>query len=276
MLRNLIVISLRNLLKGKFYTIINILGLTLGITCSLFLIFFVRDELSYDRFFKNGKDIYRVVSNITETDNQFQWAVAQIPFAPTAKREFPEVMDAVRLSGAGRMIFKKDGENFYEENMVYADSNVFHVLTLPFIQGDPVKCLYEPNSVVLTESMAKKFFGKADVVGESLEGENQSFKITGVIKDLPKNTHLIDLTDNGPSGFISYSSLQGFRQTGSWGNFGVATYLYTPGLKDPAAFQKKIQVIYDKYCAEIFKKFGVNIQYELQNIRDIHLLPFHL
>ena len=81
-------------------------------------------------------------------------------------------------------------------------SDVFQVFTLPFIQGDPVKCLYDPYSVVLTESMAKKFFGKTDVVGETLEGENQSYKVTGVISDLPKNTHLIDLTgDDGPSGF---------------------------------------------------------------------------
>ncbi len=266
MLKNLVKISIRNLLKGKFYTILNILGLTLGVTCSLFLLFFVKDELSYDRFFEKGKDIYRVVTRITETDNQFLWAVAQIPFGPTARSEFPEVSKYVRLSGAGRMLFKKGNDNFYEEHFAYADSDMFQVLTFPFIQGDPTTCLYEPNSIVLTKDIALKYFNKTDVVGETLEGEGTTYKITGVIKDIPKNSHLRDLT-----GFISYSSLKGYMLTGSWGNFGVATYLYTPGLKDPAEFEKKIQKINEKYCVPIFKPYGVTMKYELQNIRDIHL-----
>ncbi len=266
MLRNLIKISIRNLLKGKFYTLINILGLTLGITCSLFLIFFVKDELSYDRFFEKGKDIYRVVTNITETDNQFQWAVAQIPFAPAAKQEFPEVAQAVRISDAGRLMFKKEDSNFYEEHFAYADSTIFQVLTFPFLQGDPEKCLDEPNSIVLTRDIAMKYFGKIDVLGETMEGEGLTYKVTGVIKNIPKNTHLREL-----NGIISYSTLQDYRKTGNWGNFGVATYLYTPGLKDPKAFQNKLQKIYDKYCAEIFKPYGISFKYELQNIRDIHL-----
>ncbi|HLF35642.1 MAG TPA: ABC transporter permease, partial [Cyclobacteriaceae bacterium] len=266
MLNNLIKISFRNLINGKFYTLINVLGLTLGISCSLFLLFFVLDELSYDRFFDKGKDIYRVVTHITETDNQFTWSVAQIPFAPAAKRDYPEVDQYVRINQAGRLMFKKGEDNLYEENIAYSDSVIFQVFSFQFLSGDRVTCLYEPNSIVLTRDLAMKYFDKVDAAGETLEGEGQRYKVTGVIENIPKNTHLRDL-----EGFISYNTLQDFRREGSWGNFGVATYLYTPGLSDPSAFQEKVQQIYDKYCAEIFKPFGVSFKYELQNIPDIHL-----
>ena len=248
MIKNLIKVSIRNLLNGKFYTLINLLGLTLGISCSLFLMFFVLDELSYDRFFDKYKDIYRVITHITETDNQFTWSVAQIPFAPAAKKDFPEVEQYVRINEAGRLMFRKGGDNFYEEHFAYSDSLIFQVFSFPFIQGDRTTCLYEPNSIVIDRDIAMKYFGKTDVVGEMMEGEGLNYKITGVIENIPKNTHLRDF-----KGFISYSTLQDFRKQGSWGNFGVYTYLYMPGLKSLKDFQGKVQQIYVKYCAEIFR-----------------------
>ncbi len=266
MIRNLIKISFRNILKDKSYSIINILGLTLGISCSLFLIFYVMDELSFDKFHEKGEDLYRVVTEITEVDNQFTWAVAQTPFAPTAKKDYPEVKEYTRISGSGRMMFKKGGENIYEEEFVYADSSFFDLFTHKFIQGDSKTCLYEPNSVVITKDIAIKYFDRADVVGESLEGEDLVYKVTGVIENLPKNSHI-----SNTEGFISYSTLQGRRLEGSWGNFGVLTYLYTPGLSDPAFLEEKLQQIYDNYCAEIFEQYGITFKYQLQNVRDIHL-----
>jgi len=266
MIRNLIKISLRNIFREKAYSLINILGLTLGISCSLFLSFYVMDELSYDKFHEKGDDLYRVVTEITEVDNQFTWAVAQTPFAPTAKMDYPEVMEYTRLTGAGRMMIKNGGDNIYEEEFVYADSAFFDLFTHKFIQGDPKTCLYEPNSVVITKDIAIKYFDRTDVVGESLEGEDVVYEVTGVIENLPKNSHI-----SNSEGFISFTTLQGRRQEGSWGNFGVLTYLYTPGLIDPAPFEEKLQQIYDDYCAEIFEQYGITFKYQLQNIRDIHL-----
>ncbi len=266
MFKNLLKISFRNILKDRIYSLINLVGLTVGITCSLFLILFVIDELSYDQFHEKKEDVYRVVTNITEVDNQFTWAVAQIPFAPAVKKDYPEVAAYTRITGAGRMMFKKEDTNLYEEDLAYADSATFELLTFSFIQGDPKTALYDPNSIVITRDLAIKYFGHTDVVDESLVGEGQSYKITGVIENLPKNTHLNEIT-----GFISFSSLEGFQREGSWGNFGVLTYLYTPGLSDPRAFEQKLEQVYDNYCAEIFKQFGVTFKYELQNIQDIHL-----
>lgn len=266
MIKNLVKIAFRNIIHDKIYSLINLIGLTLGITCSLFLLFFILDELSYDRFHEKAGEVYRVVTDITEKDNQFLWAVAQIPFGPAVKRDYPEVQEYVRISDAGRMMFKKGEDNLYEEHLVYSDSATFKLLTFSFIQGDPVTCLYEPNSIVLTRDLAVKYFGKAEAVGETITGENRTFKITGVIENIPKNTHLRDI-----EGFISWNSLEGFRREGNWGNFGVYTYLYTPGLKGPSAFEEKIQQVYEDYCAEIFRQYGVTFRYQLQNIKDIHL-----
>jgi putative ABC transport system permease protein len=266
MIKNLITTAIRNILKDRIYSLINVLGLTVGITCSLFLVFFVMDELSFDRFHEKKEDLYRVVTRITEVDNQFTWAVAQIPFAPAVKKDYPEVSDYARLAGTGRIMFKKGETNVYEEDLVYADSATFDLLTFPFIHGDPEKALHEPFSIVITHDLAIKYFGRTNVVGESLDGEYDSYKITGVIENIPKNTHLNEIT-----GFISYNSQNSRNQEGNWGNFGVFTYIYTPGLSDPAAFEEKLQQVYDTYCAEIFDQFGITFRYELQNIQDIHL-----
>ena len=105
MLKNLLKVTIRNILKEKSYSFINILGLTIGITCSVFLLLYIVDELSYDRYHENAENIYRAVSHIKETDNEFTWAVAQIPMAPALRDKFPEVQNAVRFFGMGRLVF---------------------------------------------------------------------------------------------------------------------------------------------------------------------------
>src|SRR3989337_3564032 len=115
MLKNLLKISCRSIAKDKIYSIINILGLTIGITCSLFLLMYILDELSYDRYHKNAENIYRVVSNIKEPDNAFTWAVAQIPLAEELRDNYPEVTNAVRFFGTGPTLYKNGDKQFYEE-----------------------------------------------------------------------------------------------------------------------------------------------------------------
>jgi putative ABC transport system permease protein len=266
MLRNLLKISIRNINKEKGYSLINILGLIMGITSCLFLVFYIVDELSYDNFHAKGEDVYRVVTHITEVDNEFTWPVAQTPFAPAVKRDYPEVVETTRISNAGRMMFEKGSENLYEEDFVYADSAMFELFSFEFITGDPETCLYDPNSIVLTEDIAIKYFGTTDVLNEAMVGEDRSYKVTGVIKNLPSNTHI-----NSIEAFVSWNTLQDFRLEGNWGNFGVLTYIYAPKLQDPAVFEDKLHEVYDNYCAEIFEQFGIDFKYELQPVKDIHL-----
>src|SRR6187200_2868070 len=137
MFKNLLKISIRNIIKDKTYSIINILGLTIGITCSLFLMMYILHELSYDRYHKNADNVYRIVSNIKEPDNAFTWAVAQIPLAEELRDNYPEVENAVRFFRTGRQLYKNNDQQFYEENFYLADSTVFDMFSYEFVKGDP-------------------------------------------------------------------------------------------------------------------------------------------
>ena len=130
MFKNLLKISIRNIIKDKTYSIINILGLTIGITCSLYLMMYILHELSYDRYHKNADNIYRIISNIKEPDNAFTWAVAQIPLADELRENYPEVKNVVRFIRTDRTLYKNGDQQFYEEEFFRADSTVFDMFTL--------------------------------------------------------------------------------------------------------------------------------------------------
>ena len=263
MLKNLIKTALRNLYKDLGYSSLNILGLTIGITSALFLIIYVADEISYDRYNKNAEHIYRVSSHIIEPDDQFTWIVAQIPFGPQIKKDYPEVLASVRFIQFNRALFKYNDKEFYENNFFYVDSTVFDVFTYQFIKGNS-KSLMEPNTMVLTETIANKYFGKEDPIGKTLVSGKEVYRITGVIKDIPKNSHF------RYDALASRSSLPS-DFTGSWGNFGVFTYILFPEHFDVKAFEVKMKEMYKKYMASIFEKRNIKIEYKLEPIRRIHL-----
>src|SRR6187399_1249869 len=141
MLKNLFTIAFRNIRKDKTYSAINILGLTIGITCSVFLLMYILDEVSFDRYHKNSPNIYRVISNIKEPDNAFTWAVAQIPLAEELRDNYPEVENAVRFFGLDKTLYKNGDKEFYEEKFFLADSTVFDMFDYHFLYGDPATAL---------------------------------------------------------------------------------------------------------------------------------------
>lgn len=266
MFKNLFKIALRNIFKDKVYSSINILGLTIGITCSMFLFMYILDELSYDRYHTNANNIYRIVSNIKEPDNSFTWAVAQVPMAQELRNNYPEVKNAVRFYGTGRTLYKNGEKQFNEEQFFLTDSTVFDMFTYEFIAGDMSTALDNPFSIVLTETVAKKYFATpAEALGQSLQNkENDEFKITGVIKDVPYNSHFRF------DALISRSSRQG-SDGGSWGNFGVFTYIQLPEGYDLTKMYASLDTIVKQRVNPIFEQYGIKVAYELQNIPDIHL-----
>ncbi len=264
MIQNLIKTAIRNILKDFGYSSLNIIGLTLGITSALFLIIYAYDEISYDRYHKKADRIYRVASHIKETDDEFTWIVAQIPFAPQVTKDYPEVISSVRFFDFGKSLFKYNEKEFYEELFFYVDSTVFDIFSFPFIKGEPNNALVEPNTIVLTETIANKYFGNENPIGKTIQNENTTYRVTGVIRDVPKNSHFRF------DALASRKSLPSdFR--GSWGNFGVYTYLLFPENFDVKAFEVKIQEMYKKYMAEIFERLGIRISYKLEPITWIHL-----
>ncbi len=265
MIFNQIKFAIRNITKDLGYSSINILGLTIGITSTLLLLIYVFDELSYDVYHENHKQIYRVSSHITETDDDFVWVVAQTPFATQVKQDYPEVEDAIRFQGIGRNLFEYGNKQIYDSDVCFVDSTVFEVFTYPMITGVPETSLDEPNSIVLTKTFAEKLFGNEDPMGKMITNADRALKVTGIIKDVPQNSHLRF------SAMMSWNTIESRRQ--SWGSFGLPTYVKLKEGTDIAAFDKKLEEMYDKFMAEIFKDIGVHVDYILQPLSEIHLHP---
>ena len=267
MIKNLLLVAIRNFKRDKGYSILNILGLTIGITFSLFLIFYIKDELSYDKYHKKADKIYRINSYAKEPDKDvMKWAITPFPLGPALKKDYPEVEEAVRFVGNGKTMYKNGDLRFYEDKIFYCDSNVFKVFTYSFIDGDPKTALVEPNSMVLTQSVAEKFFGRNQgIVGRSLQNDKGDvYKITGVIKDVPKNSHIIFNI------LISISSLP--KDFGnSWGQFGFFNYVLLRPNVNAASFEKKLLPVYDKYLAPLFAQYNIKIHFGVQPITSIHL-----
>lgn len=266
MLKNLIKISIRNIVRDKAYSLINVAGLTIGITCSLFLMMYIIDELSYDKYHVNANNIYRVVSNVKEPDDAFVWRITQMPLADELRDNYPEVKNAVRFFSMPRDLFKVGEKEFYEEDFMFADSNVFDMFTYDFLAGDPATALDDPLSIVLTESVAKKYFETPQAaLGQAIRANRrqEDFKITGVIRDVPFNSHFRF------DALISRNSRAQF--TGNWGGFGITTYIQLPEGYDLNRIQESLDKITKEKVNPVFAEMGVTVRYGLQRITDIHL-----
>src|SRR4030095_3809666 len=267
MIKNLLLIALRNFRKDKWYSLLNVLGLTLGITFSLFLIFYIVDELGYDRFNEKADRIVRIVSYIQERDKNTNWTYTQMPLGPTLKKDFPEVEESARMSGRERTLFKKDNNGFYETKIYYADSNVFKIFTCHFLEGNANNALVKPNSIVISRKLADKYFGRNNqAVGKTMKTVYDLYQVTGVIEDLPQNSHIrFDM-------LISISTiLKGPEPQYAWGNFGVFTYVLLKPGTSAQAFEKKLLPMYHLHMESIFAQYNVKIQYGVQPITAIHL-----
>lgn len=263
MLKNLLKTAVRHILKHSGYSILNILGLTFGITSALFLIIYVFDEISYDKHNEKADRIYRVASKITERDDQFTWIVAQIPFGPQVVQDYPEVESFVRFINMPRALFKYEDKEFNEEAFFFADSTLFDIFTLKTVKGDPKAAVLAPDKITITEKIAARYFGDTDPIGKILKSGNDSYEVTGVIEDIPTNSHFrfdaVAARNNLP------------KQLGNWGNFGVFTYILLPENFDAKAFETKIQAMYDAHMKSIFGPLNIKIEYILEPIRKIHL-----
>jgi len=190
MIKNYIKTAFRSLTKNKEFTAINVLGLALGLATCLLIVFYVFDELSYDRYNVNLDRIYRVNDDIKFGSNTNSYATTPAALAPTVKNTFPEVEQVVRFLDRGGAMVKRGTENIYEEKMINVDASVFDVFTLPVINGDPANALKEPHTVVIDEHIANKYFNTTNVVGKTLVfNDTAVYKITAVIKDIPKQSH---------------------------------------------------------------------------------------
>ncbi|UTA67406.1 ABC transporter permease [Emticicia sp. 21SJ11W-3] len=258
-------------------TLINITGLSIGMAACLLILMYVFDELSFDKFWANGDRIYRMALERRYPGRATGYAIIPPSYAQSVKKELPEVEESTRIFGAGgTTLFRHNNEVYAEKNMLWADSNFFKVFKLPLLQGNPEKALMAPNTVVLTESTAKRFFGTANAMGMYLEQvQGPKLQVTGVCADVPSNTHFK---------FDFLAAVKGnlFAEATNHVSFAAATYLLLKPHTLPQQAQAKFSAIVEKYASgEIQRTFGVSYQdyvkagngyfYFLQPLKSIHL-----
>src|ERR1700761_3393775 len=230
MLKNYIKIAFRNLWRHKGFSIINIIGLAVGMAACFLIFIYVKFELSYDKFNTNFDQVYRLNTDIKSPNEVLHWSSASAPMGPALQQDFPEVIANTRVFGAGYLVEYKD-HKFQENNMAFTDPAIFKIFTFPFIEGDPKTSLVEPYSVVITQKLAKKYFGSEDPMGKTLRFDGKRLmKITGVVKDVPHNSHF-DF-----DALISSSTMEATKiiDMKEWGNFSNFTYILLQKGFDPA------------------------------------------
>ncbi len=274
MIKSYLTIALRSFLKHKSFTFLNVVGLSLGMVASLFILQFVKYERSYDAFHSKATDIYRV--NYHQWQNgklRFECAAAVPAVGPALKNNFPEVLRFTRLypvSGIASYNSPSRGViSFREEKMQIADSSVFAVFDIDLLRGDKIQSLAGPNKVVLSERAVKRYFADEDPIGKTISWDgNRKFEVTGVFKNLPENSHIkFDF-------LFSYATLN--RETNGdsetvWGWYDFNTYV----LLQPGTDYKALQAKWDEWLlktrGEEWKKRNGKQVFELQPLLDIHL-----
>jgi len=277
MFKNYLKIGWRNLLKNKGFSIINITGLATGLACFILIALYVVDELSYDRYNEKADRIYRINADINFGGNKLHLAVNSDPMGATLKKDYPQVEEYTRFyNSSGSKLIKKGTEFIDEVHVAHADSTLFNVFTLPAVSGDTKTALNEPNTVVITASTAKKYFGTTSAVGKTIEADKTPYKVTAVIKDIPHNSHFnFDF-------IFSMKNVTDYQ----WGNYlshNFQTYIVLRKGTDYKAFEKNFAQVIDKYVLpqakqfmqinsmDEFTKAGNKLEYSLMPLTDIHL-----
>ncbi|MFZ6009624.1 MAG: ABC transporter permease, partial [Bacteroidota bacterium] len=286
MFKNYIKIAIRSLLKQRIYTIINVLGLSIGIASCLLIVMFVNDEFSYDSFHPKADNLYKVALERKYPNHSTNYAIVPHSYADVIPGDFPEVSDLVKMGGPFNNIVvtykdEKDVLTQFEENYVMvADSNFFKMFGIKVLKGDPNKALVKNNDLVVTESTANRYFGAGDAIGKTLRFFNQDFVVTAICEDVPTNSHL-------KFDFLGKWNREFFGRDNNFISFDAHIYLELKPGADPLALEAKFPKMVDTYASsqieqdlgkswEDYKKEGNGYRYFLQPITGIHLDPTNI
>lgn len=278
MIKNYFKTAWRNLMKHKTFSFINIAGLSIGIAICFIIMMYVQNELSFDRFNKNADRIVRIVFKAEINGGKIFEANVMPPVAEAMKNDYPEVQDATRLqvAGAPKITYKDKG--FKDDEMAFVDPNFFSIFTLPLIEGDAKTALQQPNTLIISKALAKKYFGDEDALGKTLvfpDNKNASFKVTGVIDKVPANSHFhFDL-------FASMLSNDSAKSD-SWMGSNFFTYLLLKKGADYKELEGKLPGMVEKYMGpQIQQNMGISLKqfitkgnhlgFALQPLTSIHL-----
>ena len=270
MYANAILIALRQLRKNPLTELFTVAGLAIGITTFTLLLFYIQKESSYDRFHQDPDQLYRIVNQYRISTDHQTTAWTSPALATNAQDKLPDVTEMVRLfryRSPSVIVEEQTGKSFSEENSLWADVNVFRVFTFHFIKGNPAQALARPNTMVITSSAAKKYFGNADPIGRSLNDLTMgaTFEITAVVDDMPATSHfradfLCSLT--------TLPKLWGENILSNWNNSFLYTYVRLNKNSDPSATEARLNAV---LAATTSSNADASSHFSLQSVPDIHL-----
>lgn len=259
MFKNYLKTAWQNIRKNKLFSAINILGLSAGLACCILIFLFIQYEFSYDKFNLQAKNIYRVTSVMQSANGESELAVTPAPWAPLMKKDFPEIKEYTRLLKDEKVSIGEPGQqHFHETQMLYADSTFLNVFTVDLKQGDVRHALEKPNSIILTDETAKKYFGNQNPIGKTLEvnsyGRSFNAEVTAIVKKLPSASHF---------SFNAIVSLQTLGDLSSMWSFHMfQSYLLLNNNASAASLEKNFPAFVNKYILNNPNADGKN---------DIHL-----
>ena len=269
MLKNFIKVAFRILIKKRFFSVINILGLSIGITASLLILNYVNFEESFDNFNKDYDRIFRLRYERTSNDGEsVRFASCCPPAAPIIREEFPEVEKIGRIFKLRAAVAYRD-KSFLETRTFYVEPEVLEILSFNFIEGNPLKDLREPGKSFISESYAKKYFGSENPIGKKISvDKNTDYEIAGIFKDVQSNSHLkFDIVLS----FKNVETKYGPEVMDSWGETGFFTYLRLKPGYDLNLLKKKIADLVEREAGEMFRHYDLKAELPLQPLADIHL-----
>lgn len=269
MFKNYLKIAIRNLVKNKVYSFINILGMAIGLACFILISTFIKNELNYDNFHENAERIYRPVEVQHNPGVATQdVAVTMGPLAAALKNDFPEIESAARMMPVGEIFFKYGDKGYYEDKISFVDAEILDIFTIPLIKGDIQNALQNPYSLIISETTAQKYFGDENPIGKTLTGQyffgTDEFKIAGVMKDYPENSHIAFQI------LGSFSLLENrLSWLKSWNTNSMATYVLLRENTDVQALESKFPEFIKKYRPD--ETPGMEMGLYLQSLHSIHL-----
>jgi len=279
MIKNYFKIALRNLSRNKLLSVVNITGLAIGLACVMLILLFVKDEWSFDRFHRNGKDIYRLVQTMTDTSGTpRKMGNSGLPHGPVFASEIPEIEAFCRIKGWS--MTTKNGNEGVKAQVLFADSTIFNIFSFDIVKGNPGNMLQGRNSVVLSEDAAARYFGRQNAVGKTVEIEVDAalepFLVTGVVKTAPLNSSiqfdmLIPFERQNPTGAAAFN-----EQMSNWQSLYLNTFFLLRPCADVAAVEKKLWPVFLRHNTAEWKDFQkyngkTTLQYKLQPFFNMHL-----
>ncbi len=274
MLKNYLISAIRNITKSPFYAFLNITALAVGLTTFIFIFIYVSDELTYDKYHDKHERIYRLESDFTIGSKHDEFAIVPIPLGPALKIEYPEIEKFVRFDNMDNVLIKVGEKEFYEDDFYFTDSTIFEVFTHKLIMGSLERSLTEPNTAVLTQSIANKYFGSENPIGLLIEtGDGRHFKITAVIEDLPGNSHLKFKALFSGSTLAKEFGEEEFNsmEPGRFWNIGVYTYVLLNENSSIETIHEKFPQFYEKYMKSVGDQFNASFNLKTTKLGDVHL-----